>query len=80
MIIHISLVAGTPNEATSQVEVETATTIDTADPRWATSLVDMVTGQAQEGARQLVAQLTPQLPGHSTTFVPLADVAPLIAD
>jgi hypothetical protein len=40
--------------------------------------VDTVTQHAQEGARRLVAQLTPPLPLGDGRFVPLADVAPAI--
>jgi len=78
MIVQITLVAGTPRSAGSQIEVETAMDIDTTDPRWPTSLVDTVAHQAQEGARRLVAQLAPPLPPGEQAFVPLAEVAPLI--
>ena len=78
MIVQITLVAGTQRGTDSQVEVETAMNIDTNDPQWTASLVDTVTRQANEGARRLVTQLAPPLPGRQHAFVPLADVAPLI--
>jgi len=78
MIVQITLVAGTERGGGSQVEVETAMSIDTNDPRWTTSLVDGVTQHAQEGARRLLTHLTPPLPAGWQGFVPLADVAPQI--
>lgn len=78
MIVQITLVAGTQRGGGSQVEVETAMSIDTNDPRWTTSLVNSITQHAQEGARRLVTQLTPPLPAGGQGFVPLADVAPQI--
>jgi hypothetical protein len=78
MLIQISLVAGSDDDDGSEVIVETATAVDTADPRWATALVDTVTYHAQEGARRLAEQIVPQLP-PADGFVPLADVAPAVA-
>lgn len=78
MIIQISLAAGRRTGAASDVEVETAMHVDVADPRWRASLVDTVTRQATEGARRLVAELTPALATTTPTFVPLADLAPRI--
>ena len=76
MVIQLSLSAGAPQNTHPQVEVQTAMEIDTADPRWAGWLVETIIHQAQEGARRLVAELTPPLQGTETPFVPLADIAP----
>jgi len=77
MFIHLSLVAGGSGGTGSQVEVQTAMQIDTADPRWPGWLVDVITNQAKEGAKRLVAQLAPPLPPGERSFVPLADVTPI---
>ncbi len=77
MFIHLSLVAGGPDSPRSQVEVQTAMQIDTADPRWPGRVVDAIASQAKEGARRLVAELAPSLPAAERSFVPLADVTPI---
>lgn len=79
MIIEISLATDSRKGATSDVQVATATHVDVADPRWETSLIDTITYQAQEGARRLVAELTPALPATDDGFVPLADIAPRVS-
>jgi hypothetical protein len=79
MIIEISLATGSRAGAASNVQVASTTHVDVADPRWQTSLVDTVAYQAQEGARRLVAELTPALPAYETPFTPLADIAPRIS-
>jgi hypothetical protein len=77
MFIQLSLVAGRSEAMGSQVEVQTAMQIDTADPRWPGWVVDAITSQAKEGAKRLVAQLAPPLPLGERSFVPLADVTPV---
>ena len=77
MFIHLSLVAGGSGSTGSQVEVQTAMQVDTADPRWPGWLVDVITSQAQEGARRLVSHLAPTLPADERSFVPLAEVTPI---
>lgn len=79
MIIQISLAAGRRSGAASDVAVETAMHVDVADPRWGASLVDSVTRHAHEGARRLVAELTPAVAAAEPTFVPLADLAPRVS-
>jgi hypothetical protein len=77
MFIHLSLVAGGSSGASSQVEVQTAMQIDTADPRWPGLVVDAIASQAKEGAKRLVAELAPPLPPAERSFVPLAEVTPV---
>jgi hypothetical protein len=59
--------------------VSTTVAVDTADPRWTKHVVDTVVGQAAEGARRLVEQVTDgaAVPPHRSAaeeFVPLAHV------
>lgn len=79
MLIQLSLIAGAAGGRRSRLEVQAAVQVDTADPRWPGWLVETVTQHATEGARQLVAQLTPPLASAATPFVPLADVVPSAA-
>ena len=72
MMIEVLLVADHPAGGTTTVS--TTIEVNTADPRWPAWLVDVVTFQAQEGARRLRDQLHAQkaIPGDG--FVPLAAV------
>jgi len=67
--IQVILIAGNPTAA--QVSVSTAIDVDISDPRWVSDLVEAVTFQAKEGARQLSTYLL-EARRPPTDFVPLA--------
>jgi hypothetical protein len=79
VVIQVLLVADDPGQTT----VSTSITVDAADPRWPTWLVDTVTDQAEEGARRLRDELVGQQAIHGSGalrdgFVPLAAVVPAL--
>ena len=78
MLIELLLATEGSDGATT---VSTTIEVNTADPRWPTWLVEAITFQAQEGARQLRDQLITQqaIPWDGSAqdgFVPLAALLP----
>ena len=77
--IQVVLVAEDPEAGPTTVS--TTLTVNTADPRWPTWLVDAITFQAQEGARRLRDELRAQpaiqaSSAAASDFIPLAAVVP----
>ena len=77
MVIRIDLVAGDPESR--QIAVSTTVQVNPGDPRWQAWLVDVITAQAQEGARRLRDQLMAQRAIPADEFVPLAGLVPVVA-
>jgi uncharacterized alpha-E superfamily protein len=75
MVIQVLLVADDPEAG--ETTVSTTIEVNTTDPRWPAWLVDAVTFQAQEGARQLRDQMIEQHALEGDGFVPLAAVVPV---
>jgi hypothetical protein len=76
MLVQLILIAGDAEDR--RVTVSTTVDVDTADPRWSGGLVDAITAQAQQGARQLKFHLVADRE-YTKDFVPLAAVVSAVA-
>jgi hypothetical protein len=72
----VSVVLTTRRPGRDGATVTSTIEFDLDDPRWTTWLVDAITGQAREGARQLRDQLSAQQGASVPEFVPLAAILP----
>ena len=76
MMVQIVLTAG--DVSAEQVSASTTVKVNTLDPLWSARLIETVTAQAHEGARQLGQHLGARQLPPADTFVPLAAVVPAV--